>query len=121
MAALAIVGLVAGLVPGVAGAQTAAGTPEHNLAIIQQGWVRADHPLVAALGAQLDAMQPKCVEDRVGLADVTAGAHVEMKKRGVAEAPLSILENVNLAIPDAGAPHKCFDLFVAYALLRTGG
>ena len=78
----------------------------------------ADHPLVAAIGAQIDAMQPRCIEDRIRLADATAGANVEMKERGVVEAPLSILENVNLAIPERGAPHKCFDFFVAYALVR---
>lgn len=45
----------------------------------------------------------------------------EMAKRGVSESLLSIIQHVNLPIPDGAPQMPCADIFAAYATLRVDG
>ncbi len=95
-------------------------SPEHTLAVLQQGTVREDDPVIAQFKQQLDELELKCTEDRGQLADLTATAHDQLAQKGINETPLALLTTLNATLPAGIGPVPCADAFGAYVLVRTG-
>ncbi len=67
----------------------------------------------------LDALVPRCTEDRPHLAAVVSGTLKDLKKNGVMdEDGFSVLQHLELSVP-AGKPQvNCASSAAAYATLR---
>lgn len=101
---------------------TPARSPEMLLAIIQHGGgIQPSDPRVVPFAQQLDRLEAKCSEDRMKLADLTAGASKVMADRGVTEPILNTVSGVATASEGLPAEQACTDLFAAYATLRLSG
>jgi hypothetical protein len=90
-------------------------SPEYRLAILEsQGLIpegnpsiKPNDPLVRAFAQQLDAIAPKCLEDRSKLADLTVIAHNALASRGIHATRLAILSDVSGAVPSSRLPMRC--------------
>ena len=93
-----------------------------KLATIQkQAPVEANDPLVRNFDAKLDALQKKCKDRRIRLADFAVTARKLLKKDGVDESLSSIVTHANQSIPAAAPRMPCAYTFAAYVALRTSG
>lgn len=68
-------------------------------------------------------MGRKCQDEEIRLADYTVKSQELLREEGVEESLLSIITNVNRAVPEeyAELDRMCSDLFAAYVALRRGG
>lgn len=94
------------------------GSPEHLLAQIQRVGTRPNHALVAEFAQELDELESKCEEDRMQLADLTAGTYKVLRDAGIREQPMVIVQGVNEAASALPNEASCQDLFVAWAIIR---
>jgi len=93
--------------------------PAYSLAVIQtSGGAGHNDPLVGQFQHQLDVLGGKCQEPVASLADYTVGTHDILKQHSIQETYLSILTDVDLAVPAGMAPQKCDQIFAAWATLR---
>ena len=69
----------------------------------------------------LDALESKCRERRIRLADMTVTAQELLSKAGIEQSLRSIAKHVNRSMPAGGPPGgRCVDVFAAYVTLRKG-
>ena len=78
------------------------------------------HP-AAAYQRALDALAPKCTQDRKNIAGIGNATLQDLQKNGITdETELSVLEHLNQSLP-AGTPRTdCVSIAAAYATLREG-
>lgn len=78
------------------------------------------HP-AAAYQRALDALAPKCTQDRKSIAGIGNATLQDLQKNGITdETELSVLEHLNQSLP-AGSPRTdCVSIAAAYATLREG-
>lgn len=94
-------------------------SPAYSLAVIQtSGGAGQDDPLVGQFQHQLDVLGEKCQEPAGSLADYTVTTHDILKQHSIQETYLSILTNIDLAVPAGMAPQKCDQIFATWATLR---
>jgi hypothetical protein len=72
-------------------------TPEHNLAIIHEGWkVPEDHTTVFRFRYLLQQLDAQCIQSKQEIADMTVKAQqVIIEKRGIKINLLSMVEEMN--------------------------
>jgi len=72
-------------------------TPEHNLAIIHEGWkVPEDHTTVFRFRYLLQQLDAQCIQSKEEIADMTVNAQqVIREKRGIKMNLLSMMEEMN--------------------------
>ena len=75
---------------------------------------------VAPYAAALDHLQPKCTQDRVGIAGLGDAGFTDLTKNGITdETRLTVLQHLNESIPD-GSKVDCQSSLAAYLVLREG-
>lgn len=76
---------------------------------------------VSAYQRALDALAPKCTQDRQRIAGIGNATLQDLQKNGVTdESELSVLQHLNDSLP-AGSPRTdCVSIAAAYATLREG-
>jgi hypothetical protein len=72
-------------------------TPEHNLAIIHEGWeVPEDHTTVFRFRYLLQQLDAQCIQSKEEIADMTVWAQERIRKeRGIKMNLLSMMEEMN--------------------------
>lgn len=78
------------------------------------------HP-AATYQRALDALAPKCTQDRKSIAGIGNATLEDLQKNGISdETELSVLEHLDESLP-AGSPRTdCVSIAAAYATLREG-
>lgn len=95
---------------------------EYKLAVINAGgYVPKDHITVARFRSLLRQLSKTYVENRQQIADMTVMAQKMLRKEGLEESLLNIMEGLNQLFPTPVKNQKYAEYAVAYVTLREKG
>jgi hypothetical protein len=96
---------------------------EYQLAVVhEQGYVSPDDPLVEQYRSALDAVEPKCEEDRRMVADMVVRSAQLAAERGIANdpTPLEMIRSIDGAVEPELAPMACSEVLAAILGIMQG-
>ena len=95
---------------------------EYKLATINAGgYVSKDHITVARFRSLLNQLSTTFVEDKQQIADMSVTAQNLLKKDGIQESLINIMEGMNQIFPRKIDNHKYAEYAAAYVILRSKG
>ncbi len=74
---------------------------------------------VASYSAALDQLQPKCTQDRGGIAGLADAGQSDLSSHGITETRLDVLHQIASSVP-ATTQVDCQSVLAAFLLLREG-
>lgn len=94
---------------------------EYMLATIDKGYVDKDDIIIARFRSLLSQLDKTFIENKKQISDLTVGTQEILKKEGIKESLLNIMEGLNSLYPSLPTKLKYADHIVVYIAFRDKG